>query len=249
MDNILVSWGSAELKTDLTHRQGAFLEKLKELYRRSRRPVHYAQIAKELGVSRFSAYDMLQILEQKGFAGRQYARSEKRVGPGRSMVLFYPKEEASSIAMVPSKNINLGEEWQQLRQAILERLRTREQVIGPQALSDTLPSLPGKSPLEYCAEMIEALLLNLQAGMERAMQARILQTLQALAKSGDVGLGALAGLSLGKALRGQDDASLMENLLSRVQAFQEYLSGLSEESRSALVDFMQDAVLALDSEQ
>ncbi|MCG2766832.1 MAG: hypothetical protein L6435_00395 [Anaerolineae bacterium] len=237
------------MKTDLTRRQGAFLEKLKEMYQRSKKPIHYAQVAKELGVSRFSAYDMLQLLEQKGLAGRQYIRGENRVGPGRSMVVFYPKDQASSLALVPSKSINLGEEWQQLRQTILERLRTGEQVNDHRVLSDALPSLPGKSPLEYCAEMIEALLLNLQEGMERAMQARVLQTLQALAKSGEMGLGALAGLSLGKALRGQDDASLTDNLLSRVQAFQEYLSGLSEESKSALVDFMQDAVLALDSEQ
>ena len=245
----MVFWGSAELKTDLTRRQGAFLEKLKELYQRSKRPVHYSQVAKELGVSRFSAYDMLQILEQKGLAGRQYVRGEKRVGPGRSMVVFYPKEQTSSIVLIPSKSINLGEEWQQLRQTILERLRTVGQVKDHRVLSDALPSLPGKSPLEYCAEMIEALLLNLQAGMERAAQAKLLRTLKALAKSREMGLGALAGLSLGKALRGQDDASLAENLLSRVQAFQEYLSGLSEESRSALVDFLQDAVLALDSEQ
>ena len=237
------------MKGNLTRRQGVFLEKLEDLYQRSKKPVHYSQVAKELGVSRFSAYDMLQLLEKKGLAGRQYIRSEKRVGPGRSMVVFYPKDHASSLALVPSKSINLGEEWQQLRQTILERLRTGEQVRGHPVLSDTLPSLPGRSPLEYCAEMIEALLLNLQEGMERAMQAKVLQTMQALAKSGEMGLGALAGLSLGKALRGQDDASMTDNLLSRVQAFQEYLSGLSEESKSALVDFMQDAVIALDSEQ
>jgi len=225
------------------------LEKLEDLYQRSERPVHYSQVAKELGVSRFSAYDMLQLLEKKGLAGRQYIRGEKRVGPGRSMVVFYPTDHASSQTLVPSESINLGKEWQQLRQTILVRLRSVEQVNYHQVLSDTLPSLPGKSPLEYCAEMIEALLLNLQEGMERAAQAKLLQTLKALVKSREMGLGALAGLSLGKALRGQDDASLTENLLSRMQAFQEYLSGLSEESRSALVDFLQDAVLALDSEQ
>ena len=237
------------MKTNLTRRQKAFLEKLKEMYQRSNRPIHYSQVAKELGVSRFSAYDMLQLLEQKGLAGREYIRSEKRVGPGRSMVVFYPKDQASSLALVPSKSINLGEEWQQLRQTILERLRSGDQVSDHRVLSVTLPSLPGKSPLEYCAEMIEALLINLRAGMERAAQAKLLQTLKALAQSREMGLGALAGLSLGKALRGQDDSSLTDNLLSRVQTFQEYLSDLSEESKSALVDFMQDAVLALGSEQ
>lgn len=237
------------MKITLTRRQRTFLEKLKELHRRSRKPVHYATVAQELGVSRFSAYDMLQVLESKGLAGREYVRHEARMGPGRSRVVFYPTERLGSTAELPSKGINLGEEWQQLRRAILKRLREGKQSNSRQILSDILPSLPGKSPLEYCAEMIEALLLNLQAGMERAMQARLIQALHSLGESGEMGLGALAGLSLGKSLRSQDNASLTESVLSKLRAFQEYLSGLSEESKGALVGLMQDAVIALDSEQ
>ena len=233
----------------LTHRQRAFLEKLNELYERARGPVHYAAVAQELGVSRFSAYDMLQVLERKGLAGRKYVRGQKRAGPGRSMVMFYPKEQAMSMVLIQGPAINLGEDWQQLRQTILDRLKAGKQSDRRKVLNDTLTSLPERSPLEYCAEMIGALLLNLQLGVERAMQAKLFRTLRSLADSGEVGLGALAGLSLGKSLRSEEDASLTENVLSRLQAFQKYLSGLSEESRSALVDFMQDAVLALDSEQ
>ena len=234
---------------DLTPRQKAFLEKLSELCQRSRGPVHYAVVAKELGVSRFSAYDMLKVLERKGLAGRKYVRGKKRVGPGRSMVVFYPKEQAASVAMAPRRGVNLGEEWQQLRQAILQRLREGTQGNRRQALTDTLASLPGRPPLEYCAEMIGALLLNLQIGVERAMQARLFRALRSLAESGEMALGTLAGLSLGRSLRGQDDTSVTEGVLARVQAFQKYLSGLSEESKSALVEFLQDAVIALDSEQ
>jgi len=233
----------------LTHRQRAFLDKLKELSQRSRGPIHYATLAQELGVSRFSAYDMLQVLESKGLAGRQYVRREKRAGPGRTMVMFYPKEPSTSLGLVQRTATSLGEDWQQLRQSILDRLRTDSQVDQRKALADTLTSLTDKSPLEYCAEMIGALLLNLQLGLERAMQAKLFRTLRSLAESGDVGLGALAGLSVGRSLRNEDDASLTESVLSRLQAFQKYLSGLSKESRSALVDFMLDAVVALDSEQ
>jgi len=234
----------------LTPRQQAFLDKLKELHQRSHGPVHYTTVARELGVSRFSAYDMLQVLEKKGLAGRQYVRGEKRVGPGRSMVVFYPRDQAASAALSGGQGIDLGEEWQQFQRALLDRLTSgREGGNRLQALSDVLASLRDKSPLEYCAATIGELLLNLQAGMERAAQARLFKALRSLAQSGEIGLGALAGLSLGKSLRNQNDPSLTESALERLQAFQKYLSGLSSEKKSALLDFVQNAVVALDSEQ
>ena len=51
----------------LTARQRAFLDKLLELYRERKSPVHYSDVAERLGVNRFSAYDMLKVLEKKGF--------------------------------------------------------------------------------------------------------------------------------------------------------------------------------------
>jgi len=56
----------------LTPRQQAFLDKLFELYRESNGPIHYTVVAERLGVNKFSAYDMLKLLEKKGVAGSSY---------------------------------------------------------------------------------------------------------------------------------------------------------------------------------
>jgi Mn-dependent DtxR family transcriptional regulator len=56
----------------LTPRQQAFLDKLFELYREFKQPVHYSIVADKLGVNKFSAYDMLKVLEEKGVAASDY---------------------------------------------------------------------------------------------------------------------------------------------------------------------------------
>ncbi|HSR33115.1 MAG TPA: helix-turn-helix domain-containing protein, partial [Anaerolineae bacterium] len=88
--------------TKLTARQRAFLDKLMELYHEHQGPVHYTDVAQGLGVNRFSAYDMLKVLEEKGFAESSYAlRSAEsgmaeHAGPGRSMVVFAPTPLAAA---------------------------------------------------------------------------------------------------------------------------------------------------------
>ena len=105
-------------------------------------------------------------------------------------------------------------------------MRSIGQVNDHRLMSYALPAMAGKSPLEYCAQMIETLLLNLQVGLERPL-GKATPDIAGLSQIQRDGARALAGLSLCRALRGQTDASLTETLLLRVQAFQENLSGLS----------------------
>ena len=43
----------------LTRRQTTFVERLVDLYHEAQGPIHYSTLARRLGVSRFTAYDML----------------------------------------------------------------------------------------------------------------------------------------------------------------------------------------------
>ena len=234
---------------DLTYRQEAFLNKLRELCQRLRQPVHYSLVAKELGVNRFSAYDMLKVLEQKGLAARQYVRRRNQTGPGRSMVVFYPTN-VMGIGQTASDR-SLTEEWQRLRASILGRLRRVRRAEYGKVLNETLSSLSERSPLSYCALMIGVLLLNLKAGAGKAAEKRQFVALRALVETaGETTLGALAGLSLGNSIQtAENDASLWEALLAHVKKYQEYLSGLSEDGKQELVQFLQEAVIAFHSEQ
>ena len=81
----------------LTARQRTFLRELQRLYREHRKPVHYTAIAERVGVNRFSAYDMLKVLEKKGVASSTYALAAGHSGPGRSMVVFAPTELGTAL--------------------------------------------------------------------------------------------------------------------------------------------------------
>lgn len=227
----------------LTARQRAFFEKLLELYRERRGPVHYSDVAQRLGVNRFSAYDMLKVLEEKGFASSSYSVGAGHSGPGRSQVLFTPIDQAGDHESDPS------EEWPTVRERVLNRLRQARGANVRDALSELLARLPeAGAPLTYCTEMIGALLLNMKRVRARAAELSPFRALAALRSSDTAQLEALAGLSVGSTLTADDEASpsLTQRLLDHARRYQANLERLSEEARSQLVQFLQEALEALD---
>jgi Mn-dependent DtxR family transcriptional regulator len=50
----------------VTTRQKEFLEVLIDLYQQKGSSVHYSEVALKMGVSKWTAYDMLQLLRREG---------------------------------------------------------------------------------------------------------------------------------------------------------------------------------------
>ena len=231
----------------LTPRQRAFLDKLFDLYREHQGPVHYSLVAEKLGVNKFSAYDMLRLLEKKGVARSDYVLAAERAGPGRSMIVFYPTKQAASLLSQLTGDININEEWRQVKERILQRLRGTQSANYWELLNELLARIPEhKSPLIYCTEMITALLLNLNRAKEKASGMNPFRALASLGLSGEAGLGALAGLSLGSTLTERADASLRDKLLSYTQRYHTYLLSLNEEAKTSLSDFLQEALVVFE---
>lgn len=240
----------------LTARQKTFLDNLLELYRERRGPVHYSDVAERLGVNRFSAYDMLKVLEKKGFAASSYtlrsavpAASGGHPGPGRSMVVFAPTLIATEMLAGGTEDARPGEDWQSVREQVLGKLAQARETNPREALNDFLARLPeAHGPLTFCTEMIGALLLNMQGVRARAGGLNPFRVLDSF-RTQDAGeLESLVGLSVGVSLSDDDEATntLTRRLLNHVHHYQASLSRLSEESRSALVDFLEEALEALD---
>src|SRR5258708_5447575 len=82
---------------ELTRRQTTFIERLVDLYHEAQGPIHYSTLAQRLGVSRFTAYDMLRLLEEKGLVTSAYQLTAGKSGPGRSEVLYEPTERAHAL--------------------------------------------------------------------------------------------------------------------------------------------------------
>ena len=135
----------------------------------------------------------------------------------------------------------IGERW--------TLLIVRDLLLGPLRFSDLLARLPEASaPLTYCTEMVGALLLNMQRVKARAGGLNPFRALSALRSHGASELETLASLSLGVSLSAEDEAqpSLAQRLLDQIQHYQVNLSRLSEEARSALAQFLEEALEALD---
>ena len=82
-------YSKSQLLTKLTRRQREFLITLIDLYKTSGKPVSYKDVAAKIGVSKWTAYDILQELNKKGFLKATYKITS---GPGRSEVKFIPKK-------------------------------------------------------------------------------------------------------------------------------------------------------------
>ncbi len=233
----------------LTNRQRAFLDKLLELYREHKGPVHYSDVAARLGVNRFSAYDMLKVLEKKGFASSSYALATEHSGPGRPPVVFAPTSQAATLLGLGLDDARLSEDWQKVREGVLNKLRHAREANPREALNDLLARLPeANAPLTYCTEMIGALLLNMQLFRARAGGLSPFRVLAALRTSDAAELETLPGLSVGVALASDDEnhRGLTQRLLHHIQSYQASLSRLSDEGRAVLVRFLEEALEALD---
>lgn len=227
----------------LTPRQRAFLDKLYELYRERREPVHYTLVAEKLGVNKFSAYDMLRVLERKKMVASEYVLA-KGSGPGRSMIVFYPTNKAAELlSSFLADRVRLSEEWQQAKERMLQRLQEVSKTNYKKLVDEMLNKLPEqKSPLIYCAETMTALLLNLSRVREKAGEMNPLKALPSLSSAGEVSIGTLAGLSLGSILTERDESLLRKKLLFHIKRCQVRLLELSRENRKLLSDFLQEAV-------
>jgi len=237
------------LAPKLTARQRAFLQKLQEIYRERQAPVHYSDVAEALGVSRFSAYDMLKVLEKKGVASSSYALDSAHSGPGRSMIVFAPAPWPTAGPVPGPQDPGLGEEWLNVRERVLNRLKSAREANYREALNDILARLPeANAPLTFCTEMVGALLLNMRRAGVRARGLNPFRALATLRDGSSAALEMLAGLSLGATLSDDEESgpSITRRLLDQAHRYQSNLSRLNEEAREVLIKFLEEALEALD---
>jgi hypothetical protein len=165
------------------------------------------------------------------------------------MVVFAPTLRATEMLAEGREDTRQGEDWQRVREQVLGKLSQARETSAREALTDLLARLPdAHAPLTFCTEMIGALLLNMQRVKARAGGLNPFRVLDSF-RTHDAGeLESLVGLSVGVSLSDDNEANqtLTRRLLNHVQHYQTNLSRLSEESRTALVDFLEEALEALD---
>ena len=94
----------------ITTRQKEFLQSLIDLYQDKGSPIHYSEVAQKMGVSKWTAYDMLQLLRREGLLEIEYLIPEsddyKWGKLGRSTITFFPTKKGYSVSNLPERKLS-----------------------------------------------------------------------------------------------------------------------------------------------
>jgi DNA-binding PadR family transcriptional regulator len=206
----------------LTRRQTTFVERLVDLYHEAEGPIHYSTLARRVGVNRFTAYDMLRLLEEKGLVTSAYQLTAGRSGPGRSEVLYQPTERAR--ALVAQLAGPTGQEdWDTIKRRLVDNFagaHARDRELTEAMLARVPRQAP--APVRYCLEVMTVVALRLKGRARRAALARALPALLRSPDGGDrASLGLLGGWALSAlASEARADEVWHREVLAHLRRFQ-----------------------------
>lgn len=224
----------------LTRRQEEFIENLIDLSQELDGPIHYSTLAERLGVSPFTAYDMLRVLEDKGVVTSEYQLPADKSGPGRAERLFYPavglvaRRQGIAAQFDATAVTGTG-----LKRLVLDRVR-RGQLADPQMVADLLArvSADGSQDVRYCVEVMAVIALRLRNHVAREeFQVHLSHMMPVRGTVTPAALSLLGGFALGFIARdGTTDANWSRLLCEHVLHYQEIVRRLSSDDLRLLAD-------------
>jgi predicted ArsR family transcriptional regulator len=222
----------------LTRRQQEILTRFLELYSQDQQPVHYSVVAEHLGVSNVTAYEMLRLLEKRGFVSAEYYLSDEQRGPGRSSVLFKPTLSATRTVNQLTEDSTEDATWERVKDRILEQLRAVEGGRYESLLSTLMARVPEqRSPMIFATEMVTALILALHTLRDAAGVRNLFERLQRVGLPGEIGLSALAGIGMALSLVERANRRVSSFFLIESGKYHQMVALLSDENRRRLGDF------------
>jgi predicted transcriptional regulator len=142
----------------LTRRQEEFVENLVDLNQEYNGPVHYSQLAERLGVSPFTSYDMLCMLEEKGVVASEYHLASDKSGPGRAERFFYQKEPNTNHRKVAADEIKKD------GLSIFSIQMPRDGELCEDDITPEILPTDENNKISYCIDVLTIAALQLQGG-------------------------------------------------------------------------------------
>ena len=126
----------------LTRRRKEFLYKIKKIHENTGAPVHYITVSEALGVSKWTAYDIMKELEKEGYLRSEYAVSREEKFPGRSAILFLPTPKAEELFLKEKEEIDHMDEWQAAREKLLGMFEKVQKSGSNKIIDELLKEMP-----------------------------------------------------------------------------------------------------------
>ncbi|SHI56182.1 hypothetical protein [Desulfofundulus thermosubterraneus] len=231
---------------NLTQRRKEFLYKIINLFHHTGLPVHYATVAQALGVSKWTAYDILKELEKGDFLRREYTLSRGEKAPGRSMVVFRPTEKALQVLSPSNENIAKDlkakkiEDWSLARERLLSIFDNLKN-LNPQKIREELLEEMSRIelPVVFSAYTIALLVTHIHEMNSRGIAA--LKHILELAPKPELVLSLFAGSVIGTMLKNMKDA-VNNKILACIRRFEDHISKCDNQERRLLASFLTEAL-------
>ena len=240
----------------ITTRQKEFLETLIDLFQQSGFPIHYSEVAQKMGVSKWTAYDMLQLLHKEGFLEVKYLISEsdnyKEGKLGRSIITFLPTKKGYTVSNLSQRNLpTKAAELNKLKTDIIQKFG---EIKGKFNLKDLFKeALKTKSPLIFCACVLLILILLIKKITEGMAEIKLLsQVIPHDATSTYIGLVLIVfvGMCFGvltkyinnipKYITGPNNS--LDEYMDYIQTYNQYVSKMDKEEQKSLLDFLRETL-------
>ncbi|MBM7649495.1 DNA-binding MarR family transcriptional regulator [Bacillus ectoiniformans] len=219
----------------LTNRRKQFLEEIVHMYSKTNEPVHYSDIAEMIGVSKWTAYDVLKELEKHDFLKRTYAVNPNETG--RSIVVYIPTDQSKNLFAQQGKSAPAEEEWSQIKNEVLafvSRTSKDEQPIEP--LLSMMTNVHYK--VELCAYFIGVLLvyLNRQGKTIKELTVNLIHVSDVPIIQLSTVVGAVIGMIIDSA-----SEEISPDMVDLVKQFMKALQELNEVECQYLIGFLKEA--------
>jgi len=222
----------------LTERRKQFLRSVMEMYRRTQLPVHYETLAQRLGVSKWTAYDVLRALEEQGLLQRDYA--VQRGEPGRSQIVFVPTPKAEALFAqfrpTPLDNADLAA----LKEEALALLRDVRKLKPAQATQRVMAAIAEAGvQVKFCTYIMTLFLVQLGSLREGAVSVvrRLVHETNGVEMQLTVFVGIVAGMAIEAMGYG-----VGEELIGLLGRFLKSVMELSEPEKAMLVGFLNEGL-------
>ena len=231
---------------EITQRQKEFLDKLLDLYNMAGQPVHYTTIAEKLGISKWSAYDMMKLLEKKGLAKTEYNVPELGRGGGRSSVVFSPTQKSEEMMTRLAEGDPDATQWALVKEKILTNISKLEGTEYEKLLNEiTEQNLYQKDALLYCTNMTTALLLVIRGFRDKLKGGIPVREILEETPKVNVKLLKLMGLTIGLSLTGLKAKSRLVKLLGQSKKYESMVQDMDAKRLKMLSEFLDEAAKKL----
>lgn len=230
----------------LTGRQKAFLEKVLDVYYHTHEPIHYSELAQAIQVANTTAYEMLKLLEDKGYLSSEYRLADDYSGRGRSIVVFRPTIKALRMMRQLIGEDARNRDWQFICDRVLQRIQC-EEFPDDELLTELLAATPEDgNPPAFCAQVIAASLLSLPRQVASRLRELSLFQDNSTAEDNIDSLDLVPGLALGLVSALRQNPLRIARLAEIARNYQANLRQTDVQARLRLVRFCRDLVAAME---